>query len=288
MNRVPPTRPVSDRSIRRVLDRGPLRAWADDTVDLPWGDPAFSERMLREHLDQRHDHASRRLDTIRLQVETLADWLGVQAGSSLLDLTCGPGLVAKAFAEQGIAVTGIDIAPAAIRHAREITSGLPCTFLEADVRTADLPHAAFDAAIYLYGQPAVLPPDDLPVVLEHVRNALRPGAAIALEVQEPSGIDRSTTRTWWTGADDLWGAGAHVVLSEQGWDPEARALVERHLVLTDETDEPVVYGVSERILDPRETSDILGSAGFPEVLIHPAWDGLPFDGAAGWYVAVGR
>lgn len=288
MKRQASSRAAANRSIRRVLDRGPLRAWAGDTVDLPWGDPAFSQRMLREHLDQRHDHASRRLDTIRLLAESLADWLGLQAGSTLLDLTCGPGLVAKAFAERGIAVTGVDIAPAAIRHAREITAGLPCTFIEADVREANLPRAAFDGAIYLYGQPAVLPPDDLSAVLDRVRHALRPGSAVALEVQEPSQVDRSTVATWRTGADDLWGPGAHLVLSEHGWDPDARALVERHLVLGEQAEEPDVYGVSERILEPRELADILGSAGFPDVRIHAAWDGLPFDGAAGWYVAVAR
>jgi ubiquinone/menaquinone biosynthesis C-methylase UbiE len=288
MTRVPPARPAAKVSIRRILDRGPLRAWADDTMDLPWGDPAFSERMLREHLDQRHDHASRRLGAIQTFVEALADWLDLQAGSSLLDLTCGPGLVARTFAERGVAVTGVDIAPAAIRHAREITSGLPCTFIGGDVRAVDLPRAGFDAAIYLYGQPAVLPPGDLQVVLERVRRVVRPGGAIALEVQQPSRVDRSTVTTWWTGADDLWGPGPHLVLSEQGWDPDARALVERHLVLTDQAEEPDVYGVSEQILEPHELADILGSAGFPDVRIHAAWDGLPFDGAAGWYVAVGR
>lgn len=79
-----PGRPALDPRIHRVLDRGPLRAWADDTVDLAWADPAFGERMLREHLGRRHDHASRRIDTIRLLVVSLADWLGRQAGSIIV------------------------------------------------------------------------------------------------------------------------------------------------------------------------------------------------------------
>ena len=45
-------------------------AWAEGD-NIPWNDPAFSERMLREHLSQDHDLASRRLATIDRQV----DWI---------------------------------------------------------------------------------------------------------------------------------------------------------------------------------------------------------------------
>lgn len=46
-------------------------------VNLPWGDPAFRERMLREHLSQDHELASRRLETVERQVERIVDWLGL-------------------------------------------------------------------------------------------------------------------------------------------------------------------------------------------------------------------
>ncbi len=48
--------------------RGPVRLGAR----LPWGDPGFSARMLAEHLDQRHDLASRRTAVIDAQAQRLA------------------------------------------------------------------------------------------------------------------------------------------------------------------------------------------------------------------------
>jgi len=56
---------------------------------LPWGDPEFSARILAEHLDQRHDLASRR----RAVIDAQADWLAgfVAPGGRVLDLECGPG-----------------------------------------------------------------------------------------------------------------------------------------------------------------------------------------------------
>ena len=35
---------------------------------IPWHDPAFSGRMLREHLSQEHDRASRRFEAIEKHV----------------------------------------------------------------------------------------------------------------------------------------------------------------------------------------------------------------------------
>ncbi|MGD0018771.1 MAG: methyltransferase domain-containing protein [Candidatus Limnocylindrales bacterium] len=275
-------------ALRRIAAHEPLRAWSADATDLPWGDPAFSERMLREHLDQAHELASRRLDTIERQTDRLIEWLRIGPGSSLLDVTCGPGLVAAAFARRAISVTGVDVSPAAIRHAIEITAGMPCTFIEADVREVPLPLAEFDAAIYLYGQSGVPRPDDLREILFRVRRSLRPGAPLVLEMRDAATVDRSPASSWWAGADDLFGREAHVVLTERAWDPDARATVERHLVLDVETGALSIFGVTERAFEQPEIAAILSQAGFPKVEFRPGWDGLLFEGATDWLVAIGQ
>jgi SAM-dependent methyltransferase len=275
-------------ALRRIAAREPLRAWARDVVDLPWADPDFSERMLREHLNQDHDLASRRLDTIDRQVERLVRWLGLRAGDSLLDVTCGPGLVARAFARRGIAVTGVDVAPAAIRHAREITAGMPCAFVESDVRSMELPESAFDAAIYLYGQCEVARPEDLAGILGRIRNALRPGAPLAVEVRVAAAISTAAGTAWQTSAGGLFGPGVQLVLSERGWDSEARATVERHHVLAADTGDLQVIGTTARALEPAEIESVLAAAGFPAVELHAGWDALDFADSADWLVAIGR
>jgi SAM-dependent methyltransferase len=275
-------------SLRRIADRAPLRAWAPDMTDLPWGDPAFSERMLLEHLSQDHELASRKLDTIDHQVERLVDWLGIGAGDAVLDVTCGPGLFARTFARRGIAVTGVDIAPAAIRHAREITAGMDCTFIESDVRSVELPEQAFDGAVYLYGQCEVARPDDLTAILSRVRRALRPGARLAVEARVASAIARSTGTAWHAGSDGLFGPGVQLVLTERGWDDRARATVERHHVLAVDTGAINVIGATARALEPTELASIFAEAGFPSVELHPGWDGLEFDASPDWLVAIGR
>lgn len=275
-------------ALRAIAAREPLRAWGPGVEDLPWGDPEFSERMLREHLTQDHELASRRLVTIDRQVELLRGWIGLKAGQSLLDMTCGPGLVARAFARGGIAVTGVDIAPAAIRHAVEITAGLPCIFIEADAREVPLPVAEFDAALYLYGQPGVSKPEDQSEILTRIRRALRPGAPLVLEVRDATSVDRRPEMRWWTGSRGLFGRDVHLILTERIWDSDSRATVERDIVLDIETGVLNTFGVTERAYETDEIEALLADAGFPTVDFHRGWDGLDFENSKDWLVAIGR
>lgn len=62
-----------------------------DESKIPWDEPAFSQRMLENHLSQDHDWASRRLTVIEQQVTWITRQL--PAGARILDLGCGPGFI---------------------------------------------------------------------------------------------------------------------------------------------------------------------------------------------------
>src|SRR5215813_10286502 len=101
---------------------------------LPWGDPGFSARMLAEHLDQRHDLASRRTAVIDAQ----AEWLTalVAPGGRVLDLGCGPGGHLERLALHGHECVGLDVSPAAIAYARDqaLQARSSCSYVEQDLR----------------------------------------------------------------------------------------------------------------------------------------------------------
>src|SRR5512139_3614360 len=106
-----PTARLAD-AVRRIYDRPqPPVPWRDG-VNLPWDDPAFSERMLAQHLDQSHGAASRPLPEVRALVQRIMEWLSLAPDQHLFDVTCGPGLYAAEFARHGFAVTGLDFGPA--------------------------------------------------------------------------------------------------------------------------------------------------------------------------------
>jgi hypothetical protein len=163
-----------------------------------------------------------------------------------------------------------------------------CAFIEADIRHVELPEPAFDAAIYLYGQCESGRPAELTDILGRIRRALRPGTPLAVEARVASKVARITGTAWHTGMDGLFGPGTQLVLTEQGWDSEARATVERHHVLDAGTGELTVLGATARVLEPEALTAILASAGFPTVEFHPGWDGLAFDNSDEWLLAVAR
>src|SRR4029077_8211934 len=107
------------RVARRARPSG-IREWAepfDPAVELDWGRPDFGRRLRREHLDQSHDGASRRLPLVNAHVRRLAALLP-EPPARLLDAGCGPGLYATRLATRGYEVFGVDVSPAAVEHAK--------------------------------------------------------------------------------------------------------------------------------------------------------------------------
>ncbi len=266
--------------------RQPPVPWLDGG-NLPWDENAFSQRMLREHLDQSHGAASRRSPEIRAQIERMGNWLGLQPGQHLLDVTCGPGLYAAEFARRGISVTGIDFSPASIAYARKLCRGLPCEFLEGDVRQMNFAGREFDAAIYLYGQFTVLRPEESRDVLRRIAAALRPGARLLLEILDEEHFDKADSTWWYTDEAGLWGDFPYLHLGERHWDDARRAAVERFHIINLTTGEMRVYGLADQVYTPAEVEAMLHGAGFENVELHPIWGGLALRDAHEWmaYVA---
>lgn len=273
-------------ALQTIYDRPqPAAPWRDGQ-NLPWDDPAFSERMLAQHLDQSHGAASRRAPEIRGQVQVIRDWLGLRTGSRLFDVTCGPGLYAAEFARQGIRVTGVDFGPAAVRYARELCAGLPVEIHQGDVREMEFGGRDFDGAIYLYGQFTVLKPAESLDVLRRIHAALRPGARLLLEVLDDDRIDKKHSTWWYTDQGGLWGDFPFLHLGERTWDAEQVAIIERFYVLNLENGAMNYYGLSDQAYTVDMMTDMLEAAGFADVTVHPAWDDLALKDAPEWRVFV--
>ena len=262
-------------------------AW-DGGGNLPWNDPAFSERMLREHLDESHGAASRNSAERSLQIEWLWQRLALASGSRVLDLTCGPGLYAVPLAERGCCVTGVDFAPASIRYARELAArqGVAerCTFIESDVRTIALEPGAFDAALFLYGQLAVFPREEAASLLGRMAEALRPGGVACVELLDQENVDKTHSTWWFTDDTGLWGDAPFLSLGERFWDEEAALSMERYYTLHLESGQLDEILLCDQTYAVEEMKRMLEKAGFAAVSVYPAWDGLPLYDATEWNV----
>lgn len=277
------------RALWRIYRRPDAALWQDGG-NLPWNDPAFSARMLREHLDESHGAASRQAAERAAQLDWLWARLELAPGRRLLDLTCGPGLYAVPLAQRGVAVTGVDFGPASIAHARQLAAeaGVAerCTFVEADVRDYEPAAAAYDAALFLYGQLAVFPRQQAAALLGKAARALRPGGRLVVELLDPARIDRKDS-TWWF-ADDkgLWGERPFLHLGERRWEAGERASVERFTTLDLASGALSEIVLCDQSYEVAEMTALLRAAGFAAVKGYPAWEGLPLYDANEWVVYV--
>lgn len=277
--------------IYRRSARPPLFAGSGN---LPWNDPAFSARMLREHLDEAHGAATRQSAERAVLRDWLWDRLELAPGAHLYDVTCGPGLYAVPLAERGAHVTGLDFAPAALAHARALAAerGVKdrCRFIAQDVTEpihVPPPPGGYDAAMVLYGQLAVMPAETAQALLTHIAAVLRPGGRLCIELLDPARVDKKNSTWWYSDDTGLWGDAPYLHLGERFWDEDARASIERFQILhldTGRLDEVVLCDQTYRAVEMR---DRLQRAGFDAIDVYPAWDGLALYDAAEWiaYIA---
>jgi SAM-dependent methyltransferase len=254
-----------------IVERPPLTDAAVVPEKIPWDDPAFSERMLAEHLDQSHNMASRRIDIIDRHVDWIFD--GVMGGrpGTVLDVGCGPGLYTERLAARGCTCRGVDFSPASIRHAQTAAaeSGSACSYTLGDVRATDF-GGGHDLALLLFGEFNVFDRSEAAALLVRIRRALRPSGRLVLEPQPDHAVHASGTEppTWFATDSGLFSADPHLVLTEHAWDEAAGCRLTRHLVVDDGAGTVRTYGERVYAYPLDGYRSILSEAGFVDVVIH--------------------
>jgi len=267
----------------------PVQPWTQDS-DLFWNDPAFSERILREHLDDTHGAASRESSERMDQIDWLWSTLDMRSGQSLFDVTCGPGLYAVEFAKRGCQVTGIDFSPASIAYAEDLAviEGVAdkCDFALQDIREMDYRGSNFDAALLLYGQLAVFPKEKALAILSTIAQSLKPEGCLCLELLNQAHVDKTNSSWWFTDDTGLWDDQPFLHLGERSWHPVEQASVERYYIIHLETGQLTEMYLTDQTYAVDTMVTMLKEAGFNSVQVYPAWGGVPLADAEEWVVYV--
>jgi SAM-dependent methyltransferase len=245
-----------------VTRRIPPIPWVEGD-NIPWDDPAFSQRMLDEHLSQDNDLASRRVALIDEQVDWIHEALLGRTPSRILDLACGPGLYLQRLAPLGHAGVGLDFSPAAISYAKARAGELPLVYGCTDLRTADF-GAGFDLALLLYGQLNVFRRTEAASILQKARAALNPEGLILIEPQRFDAVRSQALNppTWSALPSGLFSDRPHLLLTETYWNEETRTGIERFFVVDAGSGVVSAYSMSTEAYQDEELADLLADAGF--------------------------
>jgi len=255
----------------------PPAPWAEGDK-IPWNDPDFSRRMLREHLSQAHDAASRRSIIIDEHVEWIHRVVLNHRSSRVLDLGCGPGLYSSRLAQRGHTCVGIDFSPASIEYARNFAQAqhLACEYQLADVRSAEF-GAGYDLAMFVFGEPNVFKPEDWQHILRKAYAALNDGGHILLEVHTLDVVQRlgHQRATWYTLEQGLFSDRPHLVLFESFWDEAQAVAIERFYIVDAETGEVMAHSSSMQAYTNDQYRYALQIAGFTDITFYPSLIGAP-------------
>ncbi len=241
---------------------------------IPWNDPAFSQRMLKEHLTQLHDRASRQFRTIDLHVAWIQDTLLDKKPGKLLDLGCGPGFYTSRLARLGHICAGIDFGPASVDYAIQQAQAekLNCTYTLQDVREAEF-GSSYDLVMFLYGEVNVFRTADVRHILTKAYEALKPGGKLLLEPQtiaHITGIGKLNP-TWFTAESGLFSDRPHIGLLESFWIAEHKTNIERYYIVDAQSGEVTRYAASCQAYTEDEMAALLKDCGFTEVRFYPDW-----------------
>lgn len=243
--------------------------------NIPWNEAGFSARMLKEHLSQDHDLASRRSGTIAAQVDWIAREVVGRSPARVLDLGCGPGLYLQPLAAMGHACRGIDFSPASVAHAREQASraGLAIDYEEADLRTACFgEEGSFDAAMLIFGELNVFEPRAARAILHKAWTALKPGGRLLLEPATEAAVRRmgSDAPAWWSAQAGLFSDRPHIMLVESFWDEGRRVATKRYYRIETESGAVTRWASSQQAYSEAEYRQLLAECGFGATQVYPA------------------
>jgi SAM-dependent methyltransferase len=249
--------------------------WAEGD-NIPWNEPGFSRRMLKEHLSQDHDAASRRFPIIDQHVNWIHSDLLSQQPACILDLACGPGLYSSRLAARGHTCYGIDYSPASIEYAVSTarTEKLACTYFCQDIRQAEYP-TNVALVMLIYGELNIFRPKNAQSILAKAWQSLEPGGSLLLEPHSYQLVEKMghTDASWYGSASGLFSDQPYLLLRENHWQEEQHVTTTRYYVIDSNSAKVTRYAQSFQAYQDEEYRQLLAECGFEEIKILPGLTG---------------
>ena len=125
--------------------------------------------------------------TLQIVGEQLCEAMDLRAGSKVLDVAAGNGMISLAAARRWCDVTSTDYVPALLEsgRARATANGLSIKFMEADAESLPFDDASFDAVVSTFG--VMFAPNQAQAASEMMRVCKR-GGRIGLANWTPDGF----------------------------------------------------------------------------------------------------
>jgi SAM-dependent methyltransferase len=239
---------------------------------IPWDEPGFSQRMLKEHLTQSHDAASRRFEVIDHHIQWIHKHVLKGKPRRILDLGCGPGLYTSRLTKLGHRCRGIDFSPASIAYAESQVQkeGLEIGYQLGDMREVDY-DGPYELVMLIFGEFNVFHPVDARLILEKAWRALETGGMLLLEPHTFEAVVAlgKESSSWYTSESGLFSDRPHLCLQENFWDEEQKAATNRYFIIDAQDGSISQHAMSVQAYMVDEYKQLLHDCGFTQPEFFP-------------------
>ncbi len=213
------------------------------TADVLWTDPHIAKQMLKFHLDQGNDAASRKLTFIKRSVDWMQSRFGIGPGTRIADFGCGPGLYATRLAAKGASVTGIDFSRGSLQYAEESASsqGVSVDFVHANYLEYTS-ESRFDLIIMISCDFCALSPNQRSSLLRVFDRHLAKDGVVVLDVSSESAFAQRRESSTYSHmpVDGFWAAEDYYEFKNTFKYDQERVALDKYTIVTSSR-EFVVY-----------------------------------------------
>jgi len=224
--------------------------------------------------------APERLQSAKQDVAAILAATQVRSPGAVLDLGCGPGAHAVAFARLGHRVTGVDTSSRLLDRARSTAraESVDVEWVEADMRRFRRP-STYDLICSLYASFGYFDEVGNRRVLENACASLAPRGMLVLDL-----MGRETTARHWR--DRRWHEVDGVLYLERHLSGDDWSSLLSHWIVIREGDR-ADFRTQQRLYSGSELRELLESLGFRSVTLAGGLDGkTPYDESATRLVAI--
>lgn len=230
-----------------------------------WDDMYISKNILKAHLDQNLDSATRKIDFVKKSVDWISTVLPPANYPLLLDLGCGPGIYTERFYHKGYDVSGIDLSSRSITYAKRsaCNNRLQIKYFQGDYTKINF-CSHYNLITMIYCDFGVLPDTDRRELLIKIYDSLLPEGVFLFDVFTPlkyTGIEE--VRDWEVVEEGFWSKEQSLSLHSFYRYDKDNTFLNQYIIAT--KSDISLYNIWEHTFTMEELKKDLKEAGFRKI-----------------------
>ncbi len=245
--------------------------------------------MLRFHLDEDGDIASRRAAFIDRSVEWIVSRFGISSDTKIADFGCGPGLYTTRLARKQARLTGIDFSPRsieyAIRWARR--EQLNIRYVNEDYLEFDTDER-FDLILMITCDLCALSPTQGQEMLAKFARLLMPGGHVLLDVYSLAEFDRrkEAARYELNPIGGFWSPNRYYEFSNTFKYDEEKVVLDKYTIVEEERIRTIYNWL--QYFDPQTIEGEFSACGLSVRKLYANVAGVEYDASSSEFAVVAR